>query len=219
MTNSHGTKGEWRYCSSEHLRDFSSRRSMRHSRWCVVLLLFCFPDASWSTMQDLLAEKLALYGLSLNTYGGIYKIGHPYSISHWKKLEVAFVYRRNKRNHRNQRGGGPIITRVAKECKISCAFVWKIEGALIFFERAIDPDIERAIGERTVGPGVFTIDDLDACLILILYEEEPCWGLENYQQHLLMMTESEVSKSTISQLKKKHPTSVLVSEDKHYSPW
>ena len=69
-----------------------------------------------------------------------------------------------------------------------------------------------------MGPGVFTIDDLDACLIIILYEEEPCWGLENYQQHLLMMTESEVSKSTISQLKKKHPTSVLVSEEQTLFP-
>ena len=120
-----------------------------------------------------------------------------------KKTWGGLCLQAQQKESQESKGGGPIITRVAKECKISCAFVWKIEGALIFFERAIDPDIERAIGERTVGPGVFTIDDLDACLIIILYEEEPCWGLENYQQHLLMMTESEVSKSTISQLKKK----------------
>ena len=97
-----------------------------------MLLLFCCIDASYSTIQDLLKEKLALCGLFLNTYGRIYKNKHPYPIEN--KLEVAFVYGHDKRNQRRQRSRGRrgvlLLLGLPKNARSHVHFFEKLKGNL-----------------------------------------------------------------------------------------
>ena len=68
-------------------------------------------------------DTAAQYGLVVNQNHGLYQRGVPYDIV--KKLEVAEVYRSHQRA---VNGGRPVLTQVARICKVNRNFVANVEN-------------------------------------------------------------------------------------------
>jgi hypothetical protein len=142
-------------------------------------------------MTTITPDIAARHGLSMNQNNGIYRPGVAYGIE--RKLEIAGVYQRHKEENQ---GGRPNISDVAAECRVSTKIVRKIESELHIHGRVMDP--RELPQNRHLGPGIYTIDELDSFILLMLYLEEPSRTLASYKHHLQSFTGREVSKSTIS---------------------
>jgi hypothetical protein len=118
-------------------------------------------------------EHAALYGLSVNSNGGIYQHGGTHSIE--KKLSVAATYQRLKETNGGNR---PELTQVARHCSVSRNFVRKIEQELVVHGRVLHPKDLRS-NRNSIGPGARTIDEMDAFVLLLLYLVEESRTLPN----------------------------------------
>ena len=134
-------------------------------------------------------------GVSVNDVGGYYRRGKSHELN--TKLRVAATYI----DHQDRAGGArPNIDHVRKECKVSWAFVKKIETELAEEGHVIAPeDIYKRRSLRTPGgPGSISLCDVDAFVLYRLYRKMPTRSLQSYVNWLFYYTGTIVSKSTVS---------------------
>lgn len=132
------------------------------------------------------------HGANINQQGGIYLQGEAYD--YVTKLTVAAAY-----NAARDANGGlrPNISDLQRECKVSRAFVKKIERELMDGNIRHPSEIQRnRIGP--VGPGSRSLDEVDAAVLMFLYLDEPSRNLSDYTEWLEAFTGTLVHESTVS---------------------
>ncbi len=142
-------------------------------------------------------HKIAVQqGYEINVNNGVYVQGKAYS--HAKRLEVASALLVAQKE---TGGARPNISSVARQCKVSRAFVRKIElevqdQGTVILPRMLLPNGKKR-DKKESGPGARTLDALDTFVILILYIKEPSRALPSYVAHLHHFTGTVVSKSVL----------------------
>ena len=95
-------------------------------------------------------------------------------------------------------GGRPNISQLQRDCQVSRKFVRKVESELRKYGTILTPSDIQARREGPVGPGSRVLDEIDSTVILFLYLKEPSRSLKSYVSTLELLTDTIVSRSTIS---------------------